>query len=120
MLMKDEINELVNFSHGRSAANGWWDQATRENPYTVPCKLALIHSEISEALEGHRKGIMDDKLAHRPMIEVELADALHRIFDIAGFLGLDLGGAYVEKAQYNDARADHKPENRAKTGGKSY
>lgn len=120
MSMKDAINELVQFSHGRSEANGWWDDATRANPYTVPCKLALIHSEISEALEGHRKGINDDKLPHRLMVEVELADALHRIFDIAGFLGLDLGGAYVEKAEYNDRRADHKPENRIKAGGKAY
>jgi hypothetical protein len=118
--MKTAINELVQFSHGRSAANGWWDEATRSNPYTVPCKLALIHSEISEALEGHRKDAMDDKLPHRKMIEVELADALHRIFDIAGFLSLDLGGAYVEKAEYNDTRADHKPEQRAQAGGKAY
>lgn len=120
MDLKTAINEAVNFSHQTSVNNGWWDQATRENPYTVPCKLALVHSEISEAMEGHRKGLIDDKLPHRPMIEVELADALHRIFDLAGFLGLDVGGAYVEKAEYNNMRADHKPENRAKAGGKSY
>lgn len=114
------LNEAVRFSHSTSVNNGWWDDAARANPYTVPCKLALIHSEISEAMEGHRKGLMDDKLPHRKMIEVELADALHRIFDLAGFLGLDIGGAYLEKAAYNNVRADHKPENRVKDGGKSY
>lgn len=116
----DAINELVRFSHGRSVANGWWSPDVRENPMAVPAKLALVHSEISEAMEGHRKGLMDDKLPHRPMIEVELADVLHRVFDLAGFLGLDLGGAYVEKAEYNDRRADHKAESRAQPGGKAY
>lgn len=116
----DNVNALVSLCHGKSAANGWWPQSDRENPLVVPAKLALVHSEISEAMEGHRKGLADDKLTHRPMIEVELADAIIRICDMAGFLQLDLGGAIVEKLAFNDARADHKPENRAKAGGKAY
>lgn len=80
--------------------------------------IALIHSEISEALEGVRKNCPDDKLPHRKMEEVELADALIRIFDYAGAHNLDLGGALVEKMAYNRSRADHKPENRRKEGGK--
>lgn len=120
MNLDEAINEAVQTSHQSSVKGGWWDEASRNNPYVVPCKLALIHSEVSEALEGHRKNLMDDKLPHRPMIEVELADVLHRVFDIAGFLNLDLGGAYLEKLVYNQTRADHKPENRAKTNGKSY
>lgn len=120
MKLDDAINEAVQTSHQSSVKGGWWDEASRNNPYVVPCKLALIHSEVSEALEGHRKGLMDDKLPHRPMIEVKLADVLHRVFDIAGFLNLDLGGAYVEKLAYNQIRADHKPENRTKKGGKAY
>ena len=46
--------------------------------------LCLIHSEISEAMEGERKGLMDDKLPHRKMAEVELVDALIRIFNGTG------------------------------------
>lgn len=82
--------------------------------------IALIHSELSEALEGHRKDLMDDKLPHRKMIEVELADAVIRIFDTCAGLKLDLGGAFVEKMAYNATRADHKLENRIKDGGKKY
>ena len=53
------------------------------------------------------------------MIEVELADAIIRILDIAGALDLDVGGALIEKFNYNQTRADHKPENRNAPGGKS-
>jgi NTP pyrophosphatase (non-canonical NTP hydrolase) len=63
---------------------------------------------------------MDDKLPHRKGLEVELADAMIRILDMAGGLGLDIGGALVEKLEYNSNRADHKPENRLKEGGKKY
>jgi len=62
----------------------------------VPERLMLIVSEIAEAMEGHRKGLMDDKLPTRPMLEVELADAVIRIFDLGGGLSLDLGGAIAE------------------------
>lgn len=82
--------------------------------------LCLVHSEISEAMEGDRKNLMDDKLPHRKMLEVELADALIRIFDIAGAKGLDLGGAIAEKRSYNAVRKDHKVENRIKDDGKKY
>ncbi len=82
--------------------------------------LCLVHSEISEAMEGHRKNLMDDKLPHRKMLEVELADALIRIFDIAGAHSLDLGGAIAEKRSYNAVRKDHKIENRLKDDGKKY
>ena len=82
--------------------------------------LCLIHSEVSEAMEGHRKDLMDDKLPHRKMIEVELADTLIRIFDLAGAQNLDLGGAISEKRAFNKERQDHKIENRLKAGGKKY
>lgn len=82
--------------------------------------IALCHSELSEALEGNRKNLQDDKLPHRRMEEVELADCLIRIFDIAAGCGMDLEGAYQEKRLYNLSRADHKHENRLKQGGKRY
>jgi len=68
-----------------------------------------MHSELSEAMEGERKDLMDDKLPHRRMAEVELADTLIRIFDYAGAYGYDLQGAYREKMAYNTL-APNSPE----------
>jgi len=82
--------------------------------------LMLIVSEIAEAMEGERKGLNDDKLPHRTMAEVELADALIRIFDYAGGFGLDIHGAFEEKMAFNATRADHTYEVRNAEGGKKW
>lgn len=81
--------------------------------------VALMHSELSEALEADRKGLKDDKLPHRDGREVEFADCIIRILDTAAAEGLDVPGAFIEKNRYNQSRADHKLEARAK-GGKRY
>ena len=121
---------LQNACHEAAVKSGWWiDTETGEDVRNWPpkffklwvgTKLALVHSEVSEGLEGHRKNLMDDKLPHRPMLEVELADAIIRAFDLAGGLGMDLGGAIAEKLAYNAQREDHKIENRVAEGGKGY
>lgn len=128
---------LAEVCHDASASAGWWRHDGKDltlllrDPIKTPSerllagalvaqKLMLIVSEVAEAMEGHRKNLMDDKLPHRPMIEVELADAVIRIGDLAGALGLDLGGAIAEKMAYNAVRADHKPEARQAAGGKAY
>ena len=101
---------------------GWWDDAPTvgEKHRKVPEKIALCHSELSEALEAHRKDLMDDKLPNRFGIEVELADCIIRILDLAQALGLDVAAAIIDKVHYNAEREDHKRENRAKQGGKRY
>lgn len=121
---------LQQVCHGASKSAGWWidketgldilEAAGRFSQYVVATKLCLIHSEISEAMEGSRKSLMDDKLPHRPMLEVELADAIIRAFDLAGRLDFDLGGAIAEKLSFNATRADHKMENRQASGGKAF
>ncbi len=84
-------NRIVNI-HARNVAAGWWtDPETRESlkgKRPALQLLALVHSEVSEGLEGLRKNLMDDKIPTRPMIEVELADAEIRTYDFMG--GFDL------------------------------
>lgn len=124
MSNKEGVTRLVNDCHNASFKAGWWHDKNGvnilTNPYTVSNKLMLIVTEISEAMEADRKDLMDEKLPHRKGIEVELADAVIRIADLAGALGLDLGGAIDEKMAYNTIRSDHKKENREASGGKKY
>lgn len=125
------LNALSAVIHQRNVEAGWWtdpktgkdlrgkDEFGRDNR-NVPEMLCLIHSEVSEAMEGYRKNLMDDKLPHRSMLEVELADVFIRIFDLAGAHNLDLSGAVLEKLSFNKTRPDHKLENRLKDGGKQF
>ncbi|MFC3674705.1 hypothetical protein [Ferrovibrio xuzhouensis] len=120
-------NVLTVACHGGSVRAGWHVDRKTGTPFTpeqqkalFPTRIALCHSELSEALEGDRKDLMDDHLPHRKMAEVELADAVIRIFDLAGAMNYDLGAAIVEKLAYNAQRADHKIEARQAAGGKTY
>ena len=80
----------------------------------------LCVSELSEAMEGHRKNLRDDKLPHRDMFDVELVDCLIRIFDLAGERAINLDSIYEEKMKYNANRQDHSYEARLAQGGKKY
>lgn len=110
-----QINTLRDLCHG-AARNAGWHNSPREDGTFI----ALMHSELSEAMEGLRRDLMDDKLPHRKMAEVELADTLIRIMDFAGLKGYDIGGAVMEKLTYNAKREDHKQEVRAMQGGKKW
>lgn len=120
-------NHLTAICYAASKAAGWHiDPRTGENRTPganhafFPVRLMLIVSELAEAMEGHRKSLMDDKLPHRLMSEVELADAVIRIFDLAGAMNYDLGGAIADKLAFNARRADHTLEARRGPNGKAY
>lgn len=113
------LNDYRDEAHEANAK--WWHDAQGNRLQRNKGELlALVHSEISEALEGARKDLQDDHLPHRKSEEVELADALIRIFDYAGGHGLDLQGAYEEKMAYNARRRDHTHEARAEANGKKF
>lgn len=133
LMLRNAARQVQDACHQTAYECGWWHDLKTGIDMTgdyrndgmastrnVGEMLCLVHSEISEAMEGHRKKLMDDKLPHRTMLEVELADAVIRIFDIAGGLNLDVAGAIPEKLEFNARRADHKPEHRAAAGGKSF
>ena len=114
------IRDMIVRVHG--ANERWWLHPETKEPIerNVGELLMLCVSELAEGMEGHRKDLMDDKLPHRSMLEVELADCLIRILDLAGGMDLDLAGAFEEKMAYNAQREDHTHEARLKAGGKRY
>lgn len=105
--------------HANNIAKGWWDDRMREvdpaevasgprvvsDRAQIPGLLMLVVSELSEALEAHRKHNPQDKhLPDLPAFDVELADAVIRILDIARAYRVDLGRAIVEKMAFNATR----------------
>lgn len=99
------LKELVDNAHAMSRSKGWYDgnDAVRN----VPEMLALIHSEVSEALEDYRTGTMlEDVTVHGKPIGFpsELADVVIRIGDLCGYLGIDLEAAVTDKMTYNATR----------------
>lgn len=119
------ISQLMTLIHTQSEEAGWHhDPQTGEylpaNQEWWANQVNLIHAEISEAVEGRRKSLMDDHLPHRKMEEVEMADAVIRILHLSSRFGYDMEGAISEKLAYNRQRADHRRENRSAEGGKKY
>lgn len=100
----------------------WWQNPATKEPLqrNVGELLMLMVSELAEGMEAHRKGLMDDKLPHRPGLEVELVDCIIRILDLAGAHKMDIAGAFRDKMEFNRVREDHTHEARLKAGGKAY
>ncbi len=126
------IDALVRDSHGAAVRGGWYRDVKTGEPIerNFGEMIALAHSELSEALEADRKDLMDDKLPQYHGTYVELIDAIIRQLDTLGMLRErdaarrrlppSVGEIYVAKRDFNDQRADHKPENRAGDNGKAY
>lgn len=93
------LNELAAEINEINRANGW-NVLTPEawaDPYHIPAVLALIHSEVSEALEGFRHEDWEN-------VAEEIADVVIRCLDMAGGLGIDLDAEVGAKLDKNRGR----------------
>lgn len=104
-----EFNLMQNAVHQTAKEKGWWEGERNDGEL-----LALVHSEVSEALEALRHGnAPDDKVPSFSGVEAELADVVIRIMDMAAMRNWNVAGALVAKAEMNKTRS-------YKHGGKAF
>lgn len=117
------VNDYAREVHENAVAHGWWEGGERSFPEIA----ALIHSEVSEALEEYREGKpliygccgfngaycehsencdkRETEDSCKPEgLAVELCDAVIRIFDYLAYLGVDIEAILVAKHEYNKSR----------------
>jgi len=88
------INELVSICHSIAKEKGFWNASDN-----IPEKLMLVVTELAEAMEEYRKVDFN-----KEAFSEEIVDTLIRIFDLSGFMDLDLESVLKMKMEKNKNR----------------
>jgi NTP pyrophosphatase (non-canonical NTP hydrolase) len=107
--MSKSLNQLRNDAYDNAIAKGFWDK-----PPSVAESIALMHSELSEALEDDCDGRRPDEMWHTPVttgvmakpcgIPSEMADVIIRVLDFCGHYNIDIEAVVIEKMLFNSTR----------------
>lgn len=94
---KMNLQELIEQSHKTAKEKGFWDKEKN-----IVVKIALIITELCEGIEAHRKGKFG--LEKKDFFEDEIADAFIRLFDLCGYMKIDIEKQLKWKMAYNLTR----------------
>lgn len=101
----EAYEEYAEYVHEWAVRKGWWDIEVKEGGERNDAEMiALMHSELSEALEGLRGSLDSTKIPGYLNVEEELADCIVRIMDYGSARGLRIGEALVLKQRFNEKR----------------
>lgn len=101
------LSALQDACHGAARSKGWHDGADWSNPQRQLAALMLITTEIAEAAECVRVGQIQPMRGPGGKPEglpSELADAVIRVLDMAGAMGINIEAAVAEKVAFNATR----------------